>query len=71
MRERTQLDTAITAFRGLEAGLEDAATLIDLGEAEEDEDSVAEGMEQLRALKAETDRRQLESLLSGEADAND
>ncbi|MBB4265919.1 peptide chain release factor 2 [Roseospira visakhapatnamensis] len=71
MRERTRLDAAITAFRALETGVEDAATLIELGEAEDDEDSIAEGMEQLRALKAEADRRQLESLLSGEADGND
>ena len=31
----------------------------------------AEGIAALRALKAEGERRQLEALLSGEADAND
>jgi len=71
MRERTQLDTSISGFRALETSLEDAITLIELGEAEDDEDSIIEGMDQLRALKAEADRRQLESLLSGEADGND
>jgi peptide chain release factor 2 len=36
-----------------------------------DADSVAEGEDQLRALRDEAARRELESLLSGEADAND
>jgi len=71
MRERNHVDSAVGGVRALDSGLEDAITLIELGEAEEDEDSVNEGLEQLRVLKVETDRRQLESLLSGEADSND
>ncbi len=71
MRERQRLDRAIGAFRELESGLEDALTLIELGEAEGDEASVREAEQQLEALKGVCEKRQLESLLSGEADAND
>ena len=46
-------------------------TLVELGEAEGDEAAEAEGVASLKALKAEGDRRQLEALLSGEADPND
>ena len=46
-------------------------TLIELGEAENDQKVVAEAEAGLRKLKAEVARRELEALLSGEADAND
>ncbi|HXV24412.1 MAG TPA: peptide chain release factor 2 [Alphaproteobacteria bacterium] len=71
MRERTRLETSIAAVRRLEGALEDALTLAELGEAEGDEASVAEAQAQLDRLKAEAAKRELESLLSGEADAND
>jgi peptide chain release factor 2 len=71
MRERTALEDQITAIRRLEQELDDALTLIELGEAEGDDSSIAEGEEAIRALHAEAARRQVETLLSGEADAND
>ena len=71
MRERTRLDQAIAKYRGFEQRLEDALTLIELGEAEEDEASVAEAEADLTRLRAVVAKRQLASLLSGEADAND
>lgn len=71
MRERTQLENAITGFRKLEKDLDDAVTLVELGEMEGDEPTVEEGLAALRILQAETAKRQLESLLSGEADGND
>jgi peptide chain release factor 2 len=71
MRERTDLEERISAIRRLEQDLEDAITLIELGDAEGDESSVREGEEAIRALQAEAARRQVETLLSGEADAND
>ncbi len=71
MRERMSLDKAITGYTKLERDLDDAVTLIELGEAEKDESSIAEGEAMLRQL-AETARRQeVEALLSGEADGND
>jgi peptide chain release factor 2 len=71
MRERTQLDTSIKQMRGFEQRLDDAVTLIELGEAEDDEATVAEAEKDLKALREEAAKRELESLLSGEADAND
>ena len=71
MRERTRLDQAIAKHRGFEQRLEDALTLIELGEAEDDEASVAEAEADLPRLRAVVAKRQLASLLSGEADAND
>ncbi|WP_230533221.1 peptide chain release factor 2 [Microvirga roseola] len=71
MRERTSLEDQISAIKRMEQDLEDAITLIDLGEMEEDEGTVKEGEEAVRGLQAEAARRQVETLLSGEADAND
>jgi peptide chain release factor 2 len=71
MRERTQLSAAIDQVKSLEQGLEDALTLIELGEGEGDAASVAEGEQQIQALKLRAAKAELETLLSGEADAND
>jgi peptide chain release factor 2 len=71
MRERTHLDTGITRYRDLERGVEDAVTLIELGVAEEDADTLKEGEENLVRLRKIARQHELESLLSGEADAND
>jgi peptide chain release factor 2 len=71
MRERTSLEDQISAVKSLEQDLEDAITLIELGEAEEDEATIQEGESTIRSLQAEAARRQVETLLSGEADAND
>ncbi|MCC6598952.1 MAG: peptide chain release factor 2 [Alphaproteobacteria bacterium] len=70
MRERTQLHDQIESIYAIERSLADNAELIAMGEAEGDEAVVAEAESALSALKVETDRRQLESLLSGEADGN-
>src|SRR5690606_12647438 len=71
MRERTHLSDAIEGYRALERELEDALTLIELGEAENDPGSIAEAERALAALKERAAKRELESLLSGEAGAND
>ena len=71
MRERTSLEEQISAIKRLEQELEDAITLIELGEMQEDEGTVKEGEDAIRALQEEAARRQVETLLSGEADAND
>jgi peptide chain release factor 2 len=71
MRERTHLSDAIGAYRSLERELDDALTLAELGEAEGDTASVDEAQRNLMDLKARAAKRELESLLSGEADQND
>ena len=71
MRERTHLANAIDSYRAMERELEDALTLAELGEAEGDAKTVDEAEGQLTALRTEVSKRELESLLSGEADQND
>ena len=71
MRERGGLEQAIESFSTLEQGLEDALVLLELGEAEEDEASIREAEGQLQRLQKRAAKLELESLLSGEADAND
>jgi peptide chain release factor 2 len=71
MRERNQLEEQITSIRKLEGELEDGIMFIELGEAEGDPDSVNEGENAIRRVQVEAARRQVETLLSGEADAND
>ncbi|RDI52393.1 peptide chain release factor 2 [Microvirga subterranea] len=71
MRERTSLEDQIAAIKRLEQELDDAITLIELGDAEGDEGTVKEGEETIRGLQHEAARLQVETLLSGEADGND
>jgi peptide chain release factor 2 len=71
MRERSALDDGISGYRKLESDLDDALVLLELGEAEDDEASVSEAEGQIRALNRAVQKRQLQSLLSGEADGND
>jgi peptide chain release factor 2 len=71
MRRRQALERSIAAFEKIERDLDDAVTLIELGEAEKDEAAVQEGEAALRKLAPEARRREVEALLSGEADGND
>jgi peptide chain release factor 2 len=71
MRERDALDDQLKAISRIEQELEDQLTLIELGEGEKDDKTISEAEAALRRLKVEVARRELEALLSGEADAND
>ena len=71
MQERTALEDQLTSIGRIEQELDDQLTMIELGEAEKDSKAVADAEEALKKLKAEVARRELEALLSGEADAND
>src|SRR5690348_9672957 len=71
MRERDALDDQLNALGRIEQELDDQITMIDLGETEKDAKAVADAEEALRKVKAEVARRELEALLSGEADPND
>ena len=71
MRERTRLETAISAYSELEKHLSDNVELLELGEEEGDEGIVTEAENALIALADVAAKRELETLLSGEADAND
>ncbi|MDP2295267.1 MAG: peptide chain release factor 2 [Pseudolabrys sp.] len=71
MRERDALEDQLKAIGRIEQDLDDQLTMIELGEAEKDNATVGEAEGALKNLKAEVARRELEALLSGEADAND
>ncbi|MEM8794918.1 MAG: peptide chain release factor 2 [Pseudomonadota bacterium] len=71
MRERQQLDDSINAVKGLETDLNDQIELIELGEMEDDQDVVSEAENTILDMKEQMARRQVETLLSGEADSND
>ena len=71
MRERNQLASQVEAVQKLESDVADTLELIAMAEADGDAAMVADGMAALRALADEAKRREIESLLSGEADMND
>jgi peptide chain release factor 2 len=71
MQERTTLDEQLNALSRIAQELDDQVMLIELGESENDKGVITEAEEGLRKLKTEVARRELEALLSGEADAND
>ncbi|WP_209607059.1 peptide chain release factor 2 [Sinorhizobium kostiense] len=71
MRERQQLDDSINGLRRFEQQLKDNIELIELGEEEGDSAIVSEAEEALRQLRSEAAKKQVEAMLSGEADQND
>jgi len=71
LRERIRLERAIDSYRRIERGVDEAVELIELGDAEGEAGIVAEAEASLEKLRAEAHRREIESLLSGEADADD
>ena len=71
MRERNTIASGMEAVLRLETDIADTVELIELAESENDATMIADGIASLRAMAAEAKRREIESLLSGEADAND
>ncbi len=71
MQERTSLEEQLSALGRIEREVEDNVGLIELGEAENDAGVVGEAEAALKRLKGEVARRELEALLSGEADGFD
>ena len=71
MRERTRLDESITACREMEAELADTVELVEMAEADEDEDLEAQARDSLDALARRARDAELKSLLAGEADDSD
>jgi len=71
MRERGRLAEQIDGVKRLERDVADALGLIELAEAEGDADTANAAAEDLKRLAVEAKKREIESLLSGEADSND
>ncbi|MCC7036801.1 MAG: peptide chain release factor 2 [Alphaproteobacteria bacterium] len=71
LRERTRLETQITAVRAIETNLNDHLEMIELAEMEGDAALVAEAEKSLYSIKQDVAKREMDSLLSGELDGND
>ena len=71
MRERNRLADQVEGVRRLEQSIADAMELVELAEAEGDAATADAAVADLQTFAAEAARRETESLLSGEADAND
>ena len=71
MRERARLADQVEGVLKLERDVADALELVELAEAEGDADTADAAVADLKAFAAEAKRREIESLLAGEADAND
>ncbi|HTH99427.1 MAG TPA: peptide chain release factor 2 [Acidisoma sp.] len=70
MRERTRLQTGIDGVRAIESELADTLDLVEMAEAEGDAGMVQDAVGVLNRLAEEVKLREIESLLSGEADGN-
>jgi peptide chain release factor 2 len=71
MRERQALVDSLETHDRIKQELDDLTGLIEMGEAEGDEEVVSEAVENLQSLSKVAAARELEALLDGEADAND
>ncbi|GAB4237625.1 MAG: peptide chain release factor 2 [Methyloligellaceae bacterium] len=71
MRQRQALEESLRTFEQLERDLKDNVELIELGEAEGDDEVVAEAEAALARLRKVAQKHEISTLLSGEADAND
>lgn len=71
MRERTILESGIKEVDTLFGDLSDTSELIDLAEAEDDADVLADAEATMSDLLTQARKAQLKTLLSGEADEND
>ena len=71
MQERQILEESINFVKTTATELADNIELLNLGESEGDNDLVTEAENSLQMLSESVAKRQLESLLSGEVDAND
>ncbi|WP_455482502.1 peptide chain release factor 2 [Bartonella sp. B35(2025)] len=71
MRERQYLEDSIHSIQSFTKILEECIELIVMGEEENDIGIITDAEETIRNLKSEIDKRQIDVLLSGEADSND
>ncbi|MEM6604096.1 MAG: peptide chain release factor 2, partial [Pseudomonadota bacterium] len=71
MQERTRIDNAVGSYRNLSNDLASHLELAELAEAENDEDIGNEVISALETMHVTLKEKEIETLLSGEADAND
>ncbi len=71
MRERRRLEASIGAVNSISSEMANAIEYVELGEAEDDDATIQEGLSALAKLAARADTDKVQALLAGEADAND
>ena len=71
MRERTRLEQSLAEIDEIATGLADNLDLLELAEAEGDKGVAGEAEQALRKIKDRAAKAELQTLLAGEADAND
>ena len=71
MKDRTYLEGRLTNYQELEFDIKDNISILELAEAENDNDLLEEGKNKLEELYISIKKTELETLLSGEADIND
>jgi peptide chain release factor 2 len=71
MRERTHLNASLSEIQDLNKVLSETLELIELAEVESDKEILAEAEVALKELRNRAAKAELQTLLSGEADAND
>ncbi len=70
-REQKLLENAVDTVNTISSEMSDAIEFIEMGEAEGEDDIVADGLASLEKLADRADADKVQALLSGEADAND
>ena len=68
-RERAQLEAVVLNIRSIEGKLDDSQELLELAEADEDEDTVAAVVSDLDQLNAEVEKLEFRRMFSGEMDS--
>lgn len=71
LRDKANLEGKLTSFTKLAQQFDDALTMLALAEEEEDKALIDDSEAEIHQLVTEAAHRQLESMLSGEADMND
>ncbi|WP_354190230.1 peptide chain release factor 2 [Bartonella silvatica] len=71
MRERQRLDDSINGILSFTKTLEECIELISMGEEENDAEVITDAENAIRTLKKDIEKKQINVLLSGEADPND
>ena len=70
MQDKTHLENQLAIIKALEEGVRDQADMIALAEEEQDSELAEDAKSALSELRKLAEKKQLESLLSGEADGN-
>lgn len=70
LQKKKRLERTLSTFDGLSQRFNDARTLLQMADEENDDATRTEAIQEFKTLRKEVERLQTERLLSGEADAN-